>query len=108
MAEVTSRKSAVSLAWALLLVALLAAYANHFQNSFHLDDAHTIENNMAIRELRNIPLFFRDATRRPLVPSPATNPTDHSYRRCSRSTINSPADWGHSGFISRFSHSSFF
>jgi len=73
-AEVTSRKSAVSLAWALLLVALLAAYANHFQNSFHFDDAHTIENNLAIRELRNIPLFFQDATTFSSLPS------NQSYR----------------------------
>ena len=28
---------------ALLLAALLAAYANHFHNSFHFDDAHTID-----------------------------------------------------------------
>jgi len=40
-----------------------ATYANHFHNSFHFDDAHTIETNAAIRDLRNIPQFFRDATR---------------------------------------------
>src|SRR5438132_10197748 len=59
---------------ALLLIALLAAYANHFQNSFHFDDAHTIVNNAAIRELRNIPLFFRDATTFSALPS------NQSYR----------------------------
>src|ERR1700730_15853550 len=58
----------------LLLVALLAIYANHFHNSFHFDDAHTIENNAAIRELRNIPLFFRDATTFSSLPS------NQSYR----------------------------
>jgi protein O-mannosyl-transferase len=66
-----------SFAWsggALLLIALLAAYANHFHNSFHFDDAHTIENNAAIRELRNIPLFFRDAT------TFSTLPSNQSYR----------------------------
>ena len=47
---------------ALVLVGLIAAYSNHFHNSFHFDDAHTIETNASIRELRNIPLFFHDAT----------------------------------------------
>src|SRR6202045_2383316 len=66
-----------SVAWwggALLLIALLAAYANHFQNGFHFDDAHTIVNNAAIRELRNIPLFFLDATTFSSLPS------NQSYR----------------------------
>ena len=55
-------KSIVSLGGALLLLAILATYANHFHNGFHFDDWHTIVNNTSIRELRNIPLFFRDAT----------------------------------------------
>jgi hypothetical protein len=58
----------------LLVVAILAGYANHFHNSFHFDDAHTIVNNAAIRELRNIPLFFRDATTFSSLPS------NQSYR----------------------------
>jgi tetratricopeptide (TPR) repeat protein len=57
-----------------LLIALLLAYSNHFHNSFHFDDAHTIETNAAIRELRNIPLFFRDATTFSSLPS------NQSYR----------------------------
>ncbi len=58
----------------LLLLTLLAAYANHFHNGFHFDDAHTIENNASIRELGNIPLFFRDATTFSSLPS------NQSYR----------------------------
>ena len=58
----------------LLVLALLAAYANHFHNSLHFDDAHTIENNAAIRDLRNIPLFFHDATTFSSLPS------NQSYR----------------------------
>jgi hypothetical protein len=46
----------------LLLIAMLAAYSNHFHNDFHFDDGHTIVNNGAIRDLGNIPRFFRDAT----------------------------------------------
>src|SRR5262249_44677007 len=53
---------------------LLATYSNHFQNSFHFDDAHTIVNNAAIRELKNIPLFFRDAR------SFSSLPSNQSYR----------------------------
>jgi Flp pilus assembly protein TadD len=78
MSEATTNtmrgKSIAGLGGALLLVALLAAYSNHFHNSFHFDDAHTIENNAAIRDLRNIPLFFRDATTFSSLPS------NQSYR----------------------------
>jgi hypothetical protein len=61
------------------IVALLAAYANHFDNSFHFDDVHAITGNPAIRSLANLPRFFRDASTisilppnqsyRPLVPA---------------------------------------
>jgi Flp pilus assembly protein TadD len=58
----------------LVLLAILAAYSNHFSNSFHFDDAHTIENNAAIRELGNIPRFFSDATTFSALPA------NQSYR----------------------------
>jgi tetratricopeptide (TPR) repeat protein len=67
-------KSSAILGGALLLVALLAAYSNHFHNGFHYDDGHTIVNNAAIRDLHNIPLFFRDATTFSALPS------NQSYR----------------------------
>ena len=68
-------KSIAGLGGALLLAAILAAYANHFHNGFHFfDDQHTIVNNASIRELRNIPLFFRDATTFSALPS------NQSYR----------------------------
>jgi protein O-mannosyl-transferase len=73
-ANVTSAKSIAGLVGALLLVAVLAAYSNHFHNGFHFDDGHTIVNNASIRELRNIPLFFRDAT------TFSTLPSNQSYR----------------------------
>jgi tetratricopeptide (TPR) repeat protein len=59
---------------ALLLAVVLVAYANHFYNGFHFDDAHTIENNASIRDLRNVPFFFRDATTFSSLPS------NQSYR----------------------------
>ena len=46
----------------LAVVAIFAAYANHFHNSFHFDDAHTVVNNVYIRNLHNIPRFFTDAS----------------------------------------------
>ena len=73
-AKVMRERALAGLGAALLLVALVTAYANHFHNSFHFDDAHTIVNNASIRELRNIPLFFRDATTFSSLPS------NQSYR----------------------------
>ena len=73
-ANVAREKFLAGLGGALLLITLLTAYANHFHNSFHFDDAHTIVNNASIRELRNIPLFFRDATTFSSLPS------NQSYR----------------------------
>src|SRR6266853_6232567 len=67
-------KVPAALAVVLLVVAITAAYANHFHNSFHFDDAHTIETNAAIRDLQNIPLFFHDATTFSSLPS------NQSYR----------------------------
>lgn len=47
---------------ALALAAVLGVYANSFDNEFHFDDSHVIQNNLFIRNIGNIPLFFRDAT----------------------------------------------
>ena len=69
-----TRRGQSLIAAGLLLVALVATYANHFQNSFHFDDAHTIVNNAAIQKLSNVPLFFRDAT------TFSALPTNQSYR----------------------------
>jgi tetratricopeptide (TPR) repeat protein len=46
----------LSCAAALFVVAL--TYSNHFSNEFHFDDAHTIQNNVFLRDVRNIPQFF--------------------------------------------------
>src|SRR2546423_5541028 len=63
-----------SVAAGLLALILLAAYSNHFQNSFHFDDAHTIVNNAAIQSLKNVPRFFTDARTFSSLPS------NQSYR----------------------------
>ena len=59
---------------AALLVAVLAAYANHFRNDFHYDDIHSITGNVYVQELRNIPRFFTD----PMLSS--TMPDHAMYR----------------------------
>ncbi len=64
----------ISLLAALLAIAVVAVYANHFQNGFHFDDSHTIVNNIFIKDIRNIPLFFRDGT------TFSSLPTNQSYR----------------------------
>ena len=46
---------------ALLLSVVSLTYLNHFRNSFHFDDSHTVENNPYIRTIANLPLFFTDA-----------------------------------------------
>jgi tetratricopeptide (TPR) repeat protein len=50
----------VWLACAAFAVLVLLTYANHFGNSFHFDDSHTITENPWIRDVRNIPRFFVD------------------------------------------------
>lgn len=44
----------------LAIVAVTLTYSNHFHNDFHFDDSHTIYNNIYIRDIKNIPLFFKD------------------------------------------------
>ncbi len=44
-----------------LLLGVVLAYSNHFGNGFHFDDDHTVVENLYIRDLKNIPLYFQDA-----------------------------------------------
>jgi tetratricopeptide (TPR) repeat protein len=59
------------LACAALLLAVWAAYANHFQNEFHFDDFHTINGNVFLQDLRNVPRFFTDANTSSTMPDHA-------------------------------------
>jgi tetratricopeptide (TPR) repeat protein len=58
----------------LLIGVVTLTYSNHFNNSFHFDDSHTIENNLFIQDIKNVPLFFKDATTFSSLPS------NQSYR----------------------------
>lgn len=40
---------------------IILAYLNHFDNAFHFDDWHCIQENPYITSLKNIPQFFIDA-----------------------------------------------
>jgi protein O-mannosyl-transferase len=59
----------------------LAAYANHFHNDFHFDDSHTIQNNVFVRSVRNIPLFFTSAA------TFSAKPANQSYRPLVTTTL---------------------
>jgi tetratricopeptide (TPR) repeat protein len=58
-----------------IMVALcILTYVNHFENAFHFDDSHVVQNNAYIRSLKNIPLFFKDGS------TSSTLPQNQSYR----------------------------
>lgn len=52
----------------LMLLLTLLIYLNHFNNSFHFDDFHTVLNNAAIRSLKNTPKFFTDGRTSSVLP----------------------------------------
>src|ERR1700690_2975050 len=59
--DINSFKNSVFVILSILVLgAILLTYSNHFNNSFHFDDSHTILNNLFIKDLKNIPLFFKD------------------------------------------------
>src|SRR5439155_18800718 len=60
------------LACAGALILVLGAYSNSLHNSFHFDDSHVIEENLFIRDLRNLPRFFTDARTFSSLPTNAT------------------------------------
>ena len=57
----------------LALTVIFIAYSNHFDNAFQFDDAHTIQNNTAIREV-TLKKFFEDGS------TFSSLPTNQSYR----------------------------
>ena len=73
----------------LLLVAILITYSNHWHNGFHFDDSHTVQNNVYIERISNIPLFFQD-------PKTFSNlPTHCSYRPLVSTTLAIDYYMGH-------------
>ncbi len=64
-----------------ILAMVTITYSNHFNNSFHFDDSHTIINNIFIRDINNIPKFFIDGTTFSSLPS------NQSYRPIVTTTL---------------------
>jgi tetratricopeptide (TPR) repeat protein len=68
------RQKAFLLGITVVFAVVLGVYLNHFQNSFHFDDFHTITQNPYVHDLHNLPRFFSDAHTFSIMP-------DHgSYR----------------------------
>ncbi|MEO8218511.1 MAG: tetratricopeptide repeat protein [Acidobacteriota bacterium] len=66
------RRAPLVLAAVAMAVLVIAAYSNFFENSFHFDDSHVIENNLYIRSLSNSLKFFQTAATFSSLPQNAT------------------------------------
>ena len=53
----------------IIFATLIFAYSNHYNNGFHFDDSHTIQNNVYINSLKNLPAFFTDPKTTSSMPS---------------------------------------
>src|SRR3954466_11440505 len=62
-------------------ILLAAAYANHFQNGFHFDDSHAIQDNIYVRYGGYIPRYFTDASTFSVLP------LNQSYRPLLQTTF---------------------
>lgn len=62
-------KGQIAAALGVLFALVALTYANHFHNSFQFDDAYAIQQNPYIRDLHNIPLFFKDARTNDALPT---------------------------------------
>jgi Flp pilus assembly protein TadD len=85
----SDRRAKTGLWLAVLLAAVAAAYANHFGNGFHFDDANVIVENAWVRDLRNVPRFFVDPT------TYSTLPDHHIYRPITLTTLAIDYRLGH-------------
>ena len=77
------------------IITILFSYSNHFFNSFHFDDYTTIVNNIYITDIKNIPLFFKDAQ------THSVKPENQKYRPLLSATL-AIDHWLGKGFASTF------
>jgi tetratricopeptide (TPR) repeat protein len=54
-------RTSLALAAVLCLGLFVTAYSESLGNAFHFDDNHVLVDNLYVRSLQNVPLFFRDA-----------------------------------------------
>lgn len=83
------------------LTLLLFAYSNHFDNGFRFDDYHTIVQNTAIRDIKNVPSFFVDGT------TSSALPQNQAYRPLS-TALHALDYWMGGGLEPRYFHRSIF
>ncbi len=69
----TSWKS-ICIAGLALTILVVAIYWNHFDNAFHFDDSHAIQNNAAIKDITLWKTYFTDAA------THSSLPTNQGYR----------------------------
>src|SRR5579864_1270132 len=84
-----------------LMLLVLFAYRNHFQNAFHFDDFNTTVDNPLIRDLHNVPRFFTDAS------TFSTLPEHYIYRPITSASLALDYYFGH-GFKPFYFHLSTF
>jgi Flp pilus assembly protein TadD len=66
-----TRSTRRTLAFVVVVLAVAAAYANHWTNPFHFDDDHTVVQNPVIRDLSNLPRILTDARAASVLPTHA-------------------------------------
>ncbi len=76
------------------LGALIGVYWNHFDNSFHFDDSHTIQDNVQIRDFSDPWKFFKDPYTKSVLP------TNLQYRPVT--TMSVAADYAMAGGLDVF------
>lgn len=96
-----TRNTKLIIAGCLFLVVLVLAYSNHFRNGFYFDDSHTIVNNSYIRDIGNIPLFFKDGA------TSSSLPANQAYRPVV-TTLNAIDYWIGGGLNPFYFHLSIF
>ena len=74
MKKSTSEKFGFFALCFILLTGLIITYSNSFKNPYHFDDDHAIVNNIWIRNIKNIPRFYKDGT------TTSSLPSNQSYR----------------------------
>ena len=92
-----TRNTKLIIAGCLFLVVITLAYSNHFSNGFYFDDSHTIVSNSYIRDIGNIPLFFKDGS------TSSSLPANQAYRPVV-TTLNAIDYWIGGGLESFYFH----